>query len=112
MDTRHFLHRIQPTRAAMLTEGPTAVETDVIDRHFRHLQARVARGVVLQAARTTTADERSFGSVIFRAASEADATAMMNDGPAVREDAMRAELFPYRVALLSPSGWTDDAASA
>ena len=112
MDIRHFLYRIQPTRPAMLTEGPTAVEADVIDRHFRYLQDLVARGVVLQAGRTTIAGERTFGIVIFRAASEAEATAVMSNDPAVRERVMRAELFPYRVALFSPTGWTDDTAGA
>ena len=101
-----------PRAPAMLVEGPTAVEADVIDRHFRYLQDFVSRGVVLLAGRTTIVDESTFGIVIFRAASEAEATAVMSNDPAVREGVMRAALFPYRVALFSPIGWTDDAAGA
>lgn len=41
----------------------------------------------------------SFGIVIFKAESAAQAQRIMEDDPAVRARTMRAELFPYRIAL-------------
>jgi len=99
-----FLYRIVPTRTAMLTDGPTADEQRIVGEHFAYLQALVARGVVLMAGRTLNRDERTFGIVIFQAADDAQARSLMQDDPAVRDGVMRAELFPYRVALWSDAG--------
>jgi uncharacterized protein len=97
-----FLYRIQPTRLRMLTEGPTDAEASIINGHFEYLKQLVAEGVVFMAGRTLTADEQTFGIVVFKAASESDAVALMQNDPAIKLGVMKAELFPYRVALWSP----------
>jgi uncharacterized protein len=94
-----FLYRVQPTRPAMLTEGPTPRETESVGRHFEYLQDLTRRDIVLLAGRTLNTDPSSFGIVIFRAASENEARALMLADPAVRDGVMRAELFPCRIAL-------------
>jgi uncharacterized protein len=99
-----FLYRIQPTRPGMLTEGPTDREASIINEHFEYLRKLVAEGVVFMAGRTLNADERTFGIVVFAAASESAAVAVMQNDPAVKLGVMKAELFPYRVALWSPKG--------
>ncbi len=43
----------------------------------------------------------SFGIVIFQAESGEAAQALMCSDPAVKSDVMHAELFPYRIALMS-----------
>jgi uncharacterized protein YciI len=101
---RQFLYRIQPVRVAMLTEGPTEFEARVVEEHFAHLEELVAEGTVLMAGRTLNADERTFGIVVLVAASDAQAAELVRNDPAVRHGVMRAELFPYRIALWSPSG--------
>ena len=53
------------------------------------------------AGRTLNTDERSFGIVIFRADSEEAARRVMEQDPAVRNRVMRAELYPYRIALMA-----------
>ena len=53
------------------------------------------------AGRTLNTDERSFGIVIFRADSEEAARRVMDQDPAVRNRVMRAELYPYRIALMA-----------
>ena len=72
---------------------------DAVSRHFEYLQDLTRRDIVLLAGRTLNTDPSSFGIVILRAASEAEARALMLADPAVREGVMRAELFPYRIAL-------------
>jgi uncharacterized protein len=99
-----FLYRVQPTRLGMLTEGPTDRESAIVGAHFSYLKGLVEQGVVLMAGRTLNADESTFGIAIFEAESIQAAEEIMRGDPAVREGVMRAELFPYRVALWSASG--------
>ena len=99
-----YLYRIQPTRPAMLSEGPTPEEAAAVGAHFGYLQDLVDTGKVLMAGRTLTTDERSFGIVVFEASSEEAAQALVEADPAVKAEVMRAELFPYRVALWSKFG--------
>ena len=102
-----YLYRIQPTRSAMLSEGPTPEEAAAVGAHFGYLQDLVDTGKVLMAGRTLTTDEDAFGIVVFEASSEEAAQALMNADPAVQAEVMRAELFPYRVALWSDKGPSD-----
>ena len=99
-----FLYRIQPTRLGMLTEGPTEREAQVVGEHFAYLSGLTDKGTVLMAGRTLTADDRTFGIAVLVARTLAEAEAIMKDDPAVKHGVMRAELFPYRVALWSRSG--------
>lgn len=99
-----FAYRIQPTRLAMLAEGPTEREARVVARHFAYLSELAERGQVLFAGRTLTADEQAFGIVVFDAASEDAARRLMQGDPAVAEGVMQAALWPFRVALWSARG--------
>ena len=99
-----FLYRLEPTRVGMLTEGPTERETKIVGEHFAYLQKLLADGTLLMAGRTTNNEQRTFGIAILLAESEAKARGLMENDPAVKNGVMRAELFPYRVALWSPNG--------
>ena len=97
-----YLYKIQPARPAMLAEGPTPEEQEIVSQHFSYLQDLVTQGVVILAGRTLNTDSTSFGIIIFRAQSEEEARAVVGNDPAVRQGVMRAELFPYRIALMAP----------
>lgn len=97
-----YLYRVDPTRPAMLTAGPTERETKTMGEHYSYLEGLVADGVVHMAGRTQETGERTFGIVVFSAASKAEARAVMLDDPGVKEGVLRAELFPYKIALWSP----------
>ena len=84
----------------MLTEGSTPEEVELISQHFARLKLLMEQGVVILAGRTLNTDPSSFGIVIFNAESEEAARAIMEGDPAVRGGVMRAELFPYGVALI------------
>ena len=96
---RQWLYRIQALRLDMLVSGGTPQEQAVLAQHFDYLKRLADEGVVLLAGRTLLADYHSFGIVIFRAADEQAALALMRDDPGVRERLFRAELFPWRTAL-------------
>jgi uncharacterized protein YciI len=85
----------------MLTDGPTPREAEIISQNFNYLKELAVQDVVVLAGRTLNTDERCFGIVIFRANSEGAAREVMNNDPAVKQGVMRAELYPYRIAVMS-----------
>jgi uncharacterized protein len=101
--TREFLYRIQPTRPALLIEGPTPAERDALGAHRAYLDRLAAAGVVLLFGRTQTTDAATFGIVIFRAASLDEARQVMADDPAVHASVMRAEVFPFHLVGVGPA---------
>ncbi len=94
-----FLYKIQPTRPEMLVDGPTVDEEQLVDEHFEYLRDLTGKGVVLLAGRTQNIDPTCFGIVIFRAATIAEARALMEADPAVQRGIFRAELYPFAIAL-------------
>ncbi len=90
----------------MLSDGPTPEEERIVGDHYSYLKKLTDQGVVILAGRTLNTDESSFGIIIFRADSEEAARRIVADDPAVRGGVMRAELYPYRIALMedNPSG--------
>jgi uncharacterized protein YciI len=102
-DAEHYIYRIQPSRPEMLADGPTPEEAEVVSEHFAYLQQLAEKGVVVLAGRTLTTDESSFGIVILRADSEEAARNVVDNDPAVERQVMRAELFPFRIALMEAS---------
>jgi len=99
-DSTLFLYKIQPVRPEMLSNGLTAEEDRIISEHFAYLQDLTEAGVVLLAGRTLNTDYSSFGIVILRASSEQEARQIMHNDPAVKQRVMRAELYPYSLALV------------
>ena len=99
-DTRQWLYRIQPVRPEMLSEGSTPGEDAITAQHFSYLQQLVEQGVVILAGRTLNSDNSSFGIIIFNAESEEKAREIVNNDPGVNSRQFRAELFPYRIALV------------
>lgn len=94
-----YLYRIQPTRIGMLTAS-TVDEDRIISEHFAYLKALTDQGVMILVGRTLNKDASTFGIAIFEAEDDDAARVIMENDPAVREGVMRAELFPYRVALM------------
>jgi uncharacterized protein YciI len=84
----------------MLSEGPTPEEERIVGDHYSYLKKLTDQGVVILAGRTLNTDESSFGIIIFRAESEEVARRIVANDPAVRGGVMRAELYPYRIALM------------
>jgi uncharacterized protein YciI len=84
----------------MVSIGPTPEEDAIIGKHFTYLEQLTKGGVILLAGRTLNKDYSNFGTIIFRSSSEQAARQIMESDPAVKHRIMRAELYPYRIALL------------
>jgi len=78
----------------------TQADEDIVERHFLRLKRFTDEGKVVLAGRTLNDGSKTFGLVIFEAASEEEALEFMKGDPAVEEGVMTAELFPYAVALM------------
>lgn len=92
-----FLYQVRPLRSGML-DTPTSHEREILERHGRYLRGLAEEGSVILFGRTTNADERTFGLVVFEADSAEAAERIMQNDPVVHEGVMSGELFPYRVA--------------
>ncbi|MGZ4135865.1 MAG: YciI family protein, partial [Tumebacillaceae bacterium] len=66
--------------------------------HFGYLQGLLKEGKLILAGPCL---DRVMGITIFKADSEEEARAIMNNDPAVVKGVMSAELHPYRVSLLT-----------
>ena len=92
----------------MLTDGPTDEEASIISAHFEYLTSLTKQGTMLVFGRTQNNDASTFGLCIFRANSDLEASAVVNNDPAVKAGVMRAKMFPYKVAGLNAAGWQQD----
>ena len=101
MDRSDFLYVIRPTRPEMLSGGMTEVEETAIAAHFGYLKSLADKGTVRLAGRTQETGERTFGIIVFKATSQAEAQRLVDEDPAVMRGVMTAELFPFRVAVES-----------
>jgi len=78
----------------------TDKENALVAEHFRQLQQLLADGKLILAGRTLNEDEKMFGIVILECKDEAEARAIMEKDAAVKGGIMKAELFPFKVALV------------
>ena len=74
-------------------------ENALVGDHFRQLQQLQSEGRLILAGRTLNEDEKMFGIIILECRDEAEAKAIMEKDAAVKGGIMKAELFPFQVAL-------------
>ena len=93
-----FIYLIRPVRQEFFT-NPTAQEEAAMEAHFTYLKQASADGIVLLAGPCL---DETFGIVVLRVESEADARAFVLNDPSVKGNVMSAELHPMKVSLMSP----------
>jgi len=69
----------------------------LVDKHFKKLQALTQQGVCLLSGHTLVTDESGFGIVIVRAESEAAAQKIVDDDDLVKAGLVRGRVFPFQV---------------
>jgi uncharacterized protein len=100
-EPKQFVYVLKLTPRLLDEKNWTKQDEQIVGRHFRRLQQLHKEGRVLLAGRTLNeSDPSQFGVVIFEAASEEEARALMEADDAVKEKIMTAQLFPFRVALI------------
>lgn len=91
-----YIYLTHPLRSEFF-ESPTPLEDEVMEAHFQYLKQATAEGVVLLAGPCL---DETFGLVVLKADSEADARAFMLNDPAVKNNVMMAELHPMKISLM------------
>jgi uncharacterized protein YciI len=94
-----WMYTLTATRPAIKVDGPTTEEAEIVARHWAHLQGLEAQGRLIFAGRTLDLGDAGFACVIFRAASEAEARAVMESDPGVQGGVFRPHLHPYQALL-------------
>lgn len=92
-----YIYRLGPTRLQMVTESPTEAEGKILQEHFNYLSQLKKDGVVILFGRTDTADENTYGIVVYRSVDDEAAQKIMNNDPAVRGGVMNAVCHPFRL---------------
>jgi uncharacterized protein YciI len=95
---QHFLIRVEPVRPGFV-ESPTKVEEQAMGAHFAYLKKLLADGKVIVAGPSINGP-KTFGIMIVEVDNEAEARAIMAGDPAVKAGVQKAELLPFRLALL------------
>jgi len=69
----------------------------LIDKHFKKLQALTQQGVILFSGHTLVTDETGFGIIVVRADSETEAQKIIDDDDLVKAGLVRGTVFPFQV---------------
>lgn len=99
-EKKQFIYVLKLIPALLDENNWTEREEKIVNKHFVELQELLREGKLVLAGRTLNMDEKTFGIVILEVDSEEEARTIMKNDPAVAEEIMTAELFPYRVALI------------
>lgn len=99
-ETQTFIYQFTPIRPELLTNADAWTEADIriSERHYEYLRQATADGIVLLAGRAL--DGHGPAIVIFDAPSAEAARQFMQRDPFVAEGLMRADLHPFRAALV------------
>lgn len=96
----YYLYTLQLAPPLLNQDNWTEKENKIVEKYFQRLKQFRDEGVVIFAGRVSTMDPEGFGIVIFKADSQEDALAMMENDPAVSERIMSAKLFPFSISLM------------
>ena len=69
----------------------------LVDKHFKKLQALTQQGVCLFSGHTLVTDESGFGIIVVRVDSEAEAQKIIDDDDLVKAGLVRGTVFPFQV---------------
>lgn len=98
-EKKQYIYVLRPIERLRKEENWTKKEEDIVSDHFNALVRLKEEGTLILAGKTNGLDDSTFGIVIFEAATDEEALAIMNGDPAVAKGVMTAELYPYRVAI-------------
>jgi uncharacterized protein len=96
-EKQHFVGIIRPSRAGFI-DDPTADEKRIMGDHFQYLKTALENGTLLIAG-PCIAGADTFGLMVLRMDSEAEAQAFLDADPSVQNGVQNATLYPFRLSL-------------
>jgi uncharacterized protein YciI len=97
--SRQYIYVLKVLPRYLNPSNWTETENKILDDHFSELKKLMENGKLILAGKTQGLDEKTFGIVIIETETEEEATRIMQNDPAVSGGIMKAELFPYQIAL-------------
>jgi uncharacterized protein YciI len=99
-ELQQYIYVFDPVRPELVTDPNAWTENDIqiAERHFAYLKQATEEGIVILAGRSQ--DGLGPAVVIFEADSEEAARRFMESDPFVSGGLMRANLHPFRAALV------------
>ncbi len=91
-----FIYLIHPFRHEFF-DAPTQAEDAAMKAHYQYLKQGVESGIVILAGPCL---DDTFGVVILKADSEAEAREFMLNDPSVITNVMMAEMHPMRISMI------------
>ena len=98
---QQFIYLTKLARPEMLVDFGTAEEDAIVSQHFKYLQRLSDEGIVVISGQTLSFDPEAVGMVVFNAQDEKEAQAIMDADPAIFMGVMQAELYPFRLSLMT-----------
>jgi uncharacterized protein len=96
-EKQHFVGMIRPTRPGFV-DDPTPEEIHIMGVHFEYLKKAMEAGTLLMAG-PCIAGADTFGLIILRYETEAEARAFLEADPSVVSGVQNATLYPLRLSL-------------
>ena len=96
-EKQHFVGIIRPTRSGFV-DDPTPDEQRIMRDHFQYLKTALEDGRLLMAG-PCIAGEDTFGIMVLRMESEAEARTFMDSDPSVIGGVQKPTLYPLRLSL-------------
>jgi uncharacterized protein YciI len=89
----HLVPRLHDDKAWTKEDGET------VGRHFQRLKDATAQGTVVFVGRTKESGDKTFGIVVFEAATPDEAKAFAESDPAVAGGVMTVDVHPFALVL-------------
>lgn len=99
-EKKQFIYVIRLTEKYWQESAWDQDASNTVQAHFKHLQDMLADGKLVFAGRTEIEPDKTFGIVVFEAASIEEAKETAQNDPAVKAGIMSVEVFPYKIALM------------
>jgi len=96
-EKKHFIYIIRPHKENF-AENMTEAEAEIMSNHFVYLQDLMTKGKLVLAGPELSG---KFGIAIFEADNIDHAKELTANDPAVNSGIVTAEIYPYRISLLS-----------
>lgn len=93
----HFIYIIKPHKENF-AERATPEENEIMSKHFVYLKDLMEKGLLVLAGPETSG---KFGIAIFKADSLEHAKELTANDPAVKNGIVTAEIYPFKISLLS-----------
>jgi uncharacterized protein YciI len=94
---KQFALLMKATGPEFFTKTQEPDGKQMVDKHFKKLQALTQQGVCLFSGHTLVTDESGFGIIVVRVNSEAEAQKIIDDDDLVKAGLVRGTIFPFQV---------------